>query len=166
MKTGYLTSATSLLGRLQPSDRRLVSRLLRRGMTLPLSPSELRAMSVLCHPASEVVQQVLQGDPPVTGLPPSDPDPALDVARLRARVRNVDGWQHLSACRGIDPALAVPEVDDVGPEMAGVCSRCPVRIECLAWGVERIEQRGVLGGYPLSDRRKMRSMLVRGWSQR
>jgi len=166
MNTGYLTSATSLLGRLRPSDRRLVSRLLRRGMTLPPSPTELRAMSLLAHPASGVVQVVLEGDPPLVGLPPSDPDPTLDVARLRARVQDIDGWQHLGACRGIDPILAVPEVDDVGPEMAAACGGCPVRIDCLAWAVERIEQRGVLGGYPLSDRHKMRSMLLRGWSQR
>jgi WhiB family redox-sensing transcriptional regulator len=123
-------------------------------------------MSLLTHPASGVVQEVLDGDPPLAGLPPSDPDPALDVARLRARVQDIDGWQHLGACRGIDPVLAVPDVDDVGPKRTAACSRCPVRIDCLAWGVERIEQRGVHGGYPLSDRLNMRSMLLCGWSQR
>jgi hypothetical protein len=135
-------------------------------MSAPPSPSELRAMSLLAHPASGVVQEVLEGDPPVAGLLPSDPDPALDVARLKSRVTEVEGWQHLAACKGIDPTLAVPDDDEIAPRIALACAACPVRIDCLAWGVERIEQQGVLGGYPLSDRQKMRSMLLRGWSQR
>jgi hypothetical protein len=122
-------------------------------------------MSLIGHPACGVVQHTLQ-DVPVLGDPPTRPDPALDVARLRSRLVNIDGWQHLAACRGLDPLVAIPETDEVLPARAAACARCTVRIDCLEWGVERIQQSGVLGGYPQSDRRKIRAMLVRGWSQR
>jgi hypothetical protein len=166
MNNGYVTSSSQLLARLQPQDRGLVARLLRRGLSAPPSPAELRAMSVLSHPASGVVQHVIEGDHPVFGHSPSKPEPGLDVARLRSRVTEVEGWQHLAACKGIDPTLAVPEDDEIAPRIAMACAACSVRIDCLAWGVERIEQQGILGGYPRSDRVMIRALLSRGWSQR
>ena len=127
---------------------------------------ELRAMALLSHPAAGVVQHVITAPTPGLGMPQSAAEPALDAARLRARIQVLEDWQHLAQCRNIDPALAVPVTDEVTPEMARACAQCPVRIECLAFGVERPEQPGILGGYPQSDRRKIRAMLIRGRSQR
>ena len=78
----------------------------------------------------------------------------------------VKGWQRLAACKGIDQTLAVPEDDEIALRIAMARAAYPVRIDCLAWGVERIKQQGILGGYPRSDRVMIRPLLARGWSQR
>ena len=166
MNNGYLTSASQLLGRLGRADRKIVGRILRGGMATPVGEDDLRAMGLLSHPACEVVQHLVDALPPALATPASAPDPTIDTARLRARISVVDGWQHIAECRGINPSIAVPVDDQVTPEMAKACESCPVRHECLAWGVERAEQPGVLGGYPRSDRLKIRAMLLRGRSQR
>lgn len=73
---------------------------------------------------------------------------------------NSGGWQHLAACRGLDPNLFIPE--DAGDARANqtaakaVCKVCPVVVECLelaiSYGPSLV---GIYGGTTQRERRKV-----------
>lgn len=63
------------------------------------------------------------------------------------------GWQDAAACRGADlvlffgpPGEKQADRDRREPQAKQVCSRCPVRIDCLNYAISKPEVAGVWGG--------------------
>jgi WhiB family redox-sensing transcriptional regulator len=75
--------------------------------------------------------------------------PDLDV--------NSNNWMQHAACRGMNPSLFMPERGDTDAirEALATCQTCPVRTECLEYGLE--ERYGVWGGLSENARRKLRT---------
>ncbi|HEY2193636.1 MAG TPA: WhiB family transcriptional regulator [Actinomycetospora sp.] len=70
-------------------------------------------------------------------------------------------WREQAACRDLDPELFFPASDEDTPKGRGdrdaakaVCAGCPVRAQCLAFGLD--EPVGVWGGLSESERRAVR----------
>lgn len=66
-------------------------------------------------------------------------------------------WMTDAACRDIVTSLWDENVPS--PEVTRYCFRCPVRSECLAYGLSRVygSDAGILGGLGLYDRQRIRS---------
>lgn len=74
-------------------------------------------------------------------------------------------WQDLAACSGMDLNIFFPR-ESTGPrerkgmpgekerieQAKGVCSRCPVRIDCLEYAIEN-DCTGIFGGTTTTERR-------------
>lgn len=74
-----------------------------------------------------------------------------------------ENWRMMAACLGMDPELFFPGKGEALTPAKAVCASCPVRTECLDWGME--EGFGIWGGTSDRDRRKMRKergLRVRG----
>jgi WhiB family transcriptional regulator, redox-sensing transcriptional regulator len=71
------------------------------------------------------------------------------------------GWQHLAACRGEDAAyFFAPNYFERRSEKNGreavakaLCSRCPVRVDCLEYALSVREGHGIWGGMNEMERR-------------
>lgn len=72
-----------------------------------------------------------------------DAGPTLDFAKL-------------GNCRGMDPNDFYPYKGD--PVPVEVCETCPMRLECLAWGLCH-ERYGFWGGVSERNRKKLRQQL-------
>ena len=63
----------------------------------------------------------------------------------------VDDWARYGSCRQTDPEIFFP-VGTSGPALKQteqakeICTRCPVRQECLSWALESGQETGVWGG--------------------
>lgn len=60
-------------------------------------------------------------------------------------------WQNQAACKDVDPDLFFPEDNYRGRNPAvraakAVCRGCPLRADCLAGAMERVERHGIWGG--------------------
>lgn len=57
-------------------------------------------------------------------------------------------WLLKAACRGMGPDLFFPDPRDgaTSVEAKKVCAGCPVRVQCLDYAVEHLEDHGVWGG--------------------
>ncbi len=64
-------------------------------------------------------------------------------------------WMADGLCAQTDPELWFPETGGSTAEAKAVCSRCPVRPECLAFALEHRERFGVWGGASERERRRM-----------
>jgi WhiB family redox-sensing transcriptional regulator len=70
-------------------------------------------------------------------------------------------WVHRALCKDEDPELFFP-AGNTGPAASqieaakAVCSRCPVRIECLEWAMGTAQDSGVWGGLSEEERRSLR----------
>lgn len=67
-------------------------------------------------------------------------------------------WQLDALCAQVDPDAMFPEKGGSSKTAKQVCARCPVRAECLAFGLE--DRFGIYGG--LSERER-RSLVRTGW---
>ncbi|MFB9626858.1 WhiB family transcriptional regulator [Nonomuraea helvata] len=65
-------------------------------------------------------------------------------------------WWGLAACVGMDPALFYPPQGGSVREAKRICTSCPVRTECLAYGLAYGEIYGIWGGTTEDERRRMR----------
>lgn len=75
--------------------------------------------------------------------------------RETIRLPQRPGWQKLAACRGLDPELFFPtRGDSVPPEVKETCASCPVRADCLEFGLW--ERQGIWGGESDRGRRRLR----------
>ena len=65
-------------------------------------------------------------------------------------VKSVE-WVHRSLCKDEDPELFFP-VGNTGPAASqieaakAVCARCPVKVPCLDWAMQTVQDSGVWGG--------------------
>lgn len=69
-------------------------------------------------------------------------------------------WRQHAACHGEDPELFYPEQnqrhpDYVPPIVAAICGACPVKADCLGWGIQH-EALGVWGGSSPAWRHRLR----------
>ena len=70
-------------------------------------------------------------------------------------------WVHSALCKDEDPELFFP-LGNSGPaafqvqEAKAVCSRCPVRLQCLEWAMATAQDSGVWGGLSEEERRALR----------
>lgn len=64
-------------------------------------------------------------------------------------------WMDEAACASVDPELWFPEKGSSTKEAKAICATCPVLSSCRAYGLERKERFGVLGGLSERDRRKI-----------
>jgi WhiB family transcriptional regulator, redox-sensing transcriptional regulator len=70
-------------------------------------------------------------------------------------------WRHRAVCRDEDPELFFP-IGNTGPALLqieqakGVCRRCNVVQECLAWALESGQDAGVWGGLSEDERRALK----------
>jgi WhiB family redox-sensing transcriptional regulator len=70
----------------------------------------------------------------------------VDIEEGRKRLT----WAAQAACRGMDPDLFFPTDGLMTPEARETCGVCPVRKECLEFGL--YEHYGIWGGLTLKDR--------------
>ena len=61
-------------------------------------------------------------------------------------------WQSEASCRGVDPEVFFPTTDEEAASAAAICATCPVRVNCLAFSIERGERYGVWGGMAEKER--------------
>ncbi|MFC8008722.1 WhiB family transcriptional regulator [Streptomyces cinereoruber] len=65
-------------------------------------------------------------------------------------------WEELASCSTVDPELFFPDNTRESAEAVEVCKQCPVQEQCLAWAMERGENRfGVIGGLTAKERRAL-----------
>jgi hypothetical protein len=67
-------------------------------------------------------------------------------------------WMQHAACADADQTLFFPEVGQAGDDAKAICAECPVRAECLSWGLT--EDFGIWGGLSLRQRNKLSAA---GW---
>ena len=70
-------------------------------------------------------------------------------------------WRQFALCLGQDPDLWFPVDSDGGDKALGICSVCPVRLDCLAWAIEHNERNGIWGGVSARRRQRIRAELRR-----
>ena len=76
-------------------------------------------------------------------------------------------WVHRSLCKDEDPELFFP-VGNTGPAASqieaakAVCARCPVKVPCLDWAMQTVQDSGVWGGLTEEERRALRRARARG----
>jgi WhiB family redox-sensing transcriptional regulator len=65
-------------------------------------------------------------------------------------------WRSQGRCRGIDPAVFYPLVEDEAAalEAKAICATCPVRTPCLEHALTLREKFGVWGGLTERERRR------------
>lgn len=69
-------------------------------------------------------------------------------------------WQHLAACRELDPEMWFP-IGTTGPAerqaaaAKAVCRLCPVVAACLAWAVDTRQDSGIWGALDPDERRAL-----------
>jgi WhiB family transcriptional regulator, redox-sensing transcriptional regulator len=81
-------------------------------------------------------------------LTPSLVGPALDERAQRGQ------------CTQTDPEIFFPPKGDRGKEARGICARCPVRVQCLAYAVAADEGFGIWGGLNRAERVHLRDAVL------
>lgn len=81
------------------------------------------------------------------------------VSRLPMPIQESYEWQHLGACRDVDPETFFSPESERGPRRRAreavakaLCSQCPVVAECLDHALEVREPYGVWGGLNATER--------------
>jgi len=67
---------------------------------------------------------------------------------------NDDDWKEQALCAQVDPELFYPEEGGSGREAKFICSRCPVRAECLEASIDEVH--GYWAGTSPTERKLMR----------
>ena len=95
-----------------------------------------------------------------TGLVGPDPAESVGTAGIHPASPDPYGrWRELAACRHGDPELFFP-VSESGRSLAqvamakAICTRCPVRLKCLAFALGTGQEHGVWGGMSEQKRRQ------------
>jgi len=100
------------------------------------------------------------------GSPASKSKPTdVNVPRLIAAMKSGDrSWRLDAKCRGMKPSFFWPEFGVPASLAAAlaVCSECPVRIECLAAGLNELDHSGgIWGGTTPEQRRVIRRKVAK-----
>ena len=64
-------------------------------------------------------------------------------------------WRSQARCKGIDPEIFYPVVDEDADEAKSICSNCNVRLACLEYALAVRERDGVWGGATERERRRI-----------
>jgi WhiB family transcriptional regulator, redox-sensing transcriptional regulator len=70
-------------------------------------------------------------------------------------------WVESAACAGTDPEIFFPAKDGLGADARGVCRRCPVSNDCLAYALQSGEEFGIWGGLDRNERKNLRRTVQR-----
>ena len=65
------------------------------------------------------------------------------------------------ACRDIDPGVFFPNSEVEEAHARSVCSRCTVRLDCLALALSTPRMEGVWGGLTARERRRLKVVPTR-----
>ena len=65
-------------------------------------------------------------------------------------------WHAGAECRKHPEITWFPVLGQPAAPAKRICAVCPVRLECLAWSVERAELDGIWGGLSTLERRRLR----------
>lgn len=123
--------------------------------------SRARIRAVVAHPASGALLAGINEEPRSRPLSPVDVD--ADVEALRAGRYPQEGWQALAACRDSDWRAYFPSKGEAYPsEILQLCRNCPVRLDCLAAGIEASTWPGLWGGHASRTRRGIRLRVRNG----
>ncbi len=68
----------------------------------------------------------------------------------------LNSWQNLANCLGVDPDLFFPERGASTKEAKAVCQGCTVREDCLEYALANGEKFGIWGGLSERERRRIR----------
>ena len=64
-------------------------------------------------------------------------------------------WRQRGACRGLDPEIFYPPVEEEADQARTVCGQCVVREACLEFALSNREAEGIWGGATSRERRRM-----------
>ncbi|HJR24233.1 MAG TPA: WhiB family transcriptional regulator [Acidimicrobiales bacterium] len=64
-------------------------------------------------------------------------------------------WRRNAACRGLDPEIFFPALDDDVVDAKAVCGACLVQETCLEFALTVREKEGVWGGATEKERRRI-----------
>jgi WhiB family redox-sensing transcriptional regulator len=64
-------------------------------------------------------------------------------------------WRRHAACRGLDPEIFYPALDDDVEDAKAICTDCAVRETCLEFALQVREKEGVWGGATEKERRRI-----------
>ena len=64
-------------------------------------------------------------------------------------------WRSQARCRGLDPEIFYPQVEDEADEAKSICAQCPVRVPCLEYALSARERDGIWGGCTEKERRRI-----------
>jgi WhiB family redox-sensing transcriptional regulator len=64
-------------------------------------------------------------------------------------------WRRHAACRGLDPEIFYPALDDEVEDAKAICTACAVRETCLEFALQVREKEGVWGGATEKERRRI-----------
>ena len=64
-------------------------------------------------------------------------------------------WRDEAVCAGMDVNIFYPEKGGKDTKAKAICTKCPVRIECLNDALARNERFGVWGGMSERERRRL-----------
>lgn len=64
-------------------------------------------------------------------------------------------WRRHAACRGLDPEIFYPSVDEDVDDAKAVCGSCMVQGTCLEFALQVREKEGVWGGATEKERRRI-----------
>jgi WhiB family redox-sensing transcriptional regulator len=77
------------------------------------------------------------------------------MTAARPRQPAIPAWMDDAVCTQSDPEAWFPEKGQ-SPRLAKlICSRCPVRAECLSYALARPERFGIWGGLTEAERRPL-----------
>jgi WhiB family redox-sensing transcriptional regulator len=64
-------------------------------------------------------------------------------------------WRQRGACRGLDPEIFYPPVEEEAEDARAICGECPVQDECLEFALVNREAEGIWGGATSRERRRL-----------
>ena len=65
-------------------------------------------------------------------------------------------WRDFAGCAEADPELFFPEQGGDIRDARAICSKCPVRSQCLDYALQHDERFGIWGGMSERDRRRIK----------
>lgn len=78
------------------------------------------------------------------------------MAEIMIEDDELNSWQNLANCLGVDPDLFFPERGASTKEAKAVCQGCTVREDCLQYALANGEKFGIWGGLSERERRRIR----------
>ncbi|HBX78026.1 MAG TPA: WhiB family transcriptional regulator [Acidimicrobiaceae bacterium] len=78
------------------------------------------------------------------------------MAEIMIEDDELNSWQNLANCLGVDPDLFFPERGASTKEAKAVCQGCTVREDCLEYALANGEKFGIWGGLSERERRRIR----------
>ncbi|GAC1531602.1 MAG: hypothetical protein NVS3B12_07910 [Acidimicrobiales bacterium] len=64
-------------------------------------------------------------------------------------------WRQTAACRGVDPDIFYPAIEEDAEVAKSICAQCHARQTCLEYALTNRERDGVWGAATEKERRRM-----------